>query len=131
MTFPFNIYLCGFLSAAVTSALCFPIWKRWCEKTGHVDDPGHRKIHSSPIPLAGGLTVMTGFFLPIVAGVAILYLSKGAIEPTQRELLQYGFLRRAGELGAILAGALGMVLLGWLDDRYELSALPKFGGQVL
>jgi len=24
-----------------------------------------------------------------------------------------------------------MVLLGWLDDRYELSPLPKFGGQVI
>ena len=131
MTFPFNLYLLGFLSAALASALCFPFWRWWCVKTGHVDDPGHRKIHSRAVPLAGGLTVMTGFFLPILGGALILFFSESVVNSTQRDLLEYGLLRRGGQLGAILLGALGMVLLGWLDDRYELGPLPKFGGQLL
>jgi UDP-GlcNAc:undecaprenyl-phosphate GlcNAc-1-phosphate transferase len=128
MTFPFNVYLGAFAVAAFVSLATFPLWRRWCLRTGHIDDPGHRKIHSTPVPLAGGLTVMTGFFLPILAGVVFLSLS-GWVDPGLRELLSYGLARRGGELAAILFGAVGMVLLGWLDDRYELSPLPKFGGQ--
>ena len=131
MTFPFNLYLCAFLAALGTSALSFPFWRWWCLRTGHVDDPGHRKIHSSAMPLAGGLTVMTGFFLPIFIGAAALHLSGSLIDANQRELIEYGLLRRRGELAAILFGALGMVALGWLDDRYELNPLLKFGGQFV
>jgi UDP-GlcNAc:undecaprenyl-phosphate/decaprenyl-phosphate GlcNAc-1-phosphate transferase len=132
MSFPFNIYFGAFISAALTSALCFPIWKRWCEWAGHVDDPGHRKIHSRAVPLAGGLTVMTGFFLPILGGLLLVYVGRDRFfDATLRELLQYGFSRRGLQVSAILVGALGMVLLGWLDDRYELGPLAKFGGQVV
>ena len=33
-----------------------------------VDDPGQRKIHDQPVPLAGGFAVLTGILLPLVAG---------------------------------------------------------------
>ncbi len=132
MTFPFNIYFGAFFAAVLTSALTFPLWKRWCESSGHVDDPGHRKIHAKAVPLAGGLTVMTGFFLPMLVGAAALYLWKSpALDSTLRDLLQYGLSRRGMQVAAILLGAFGMVFVGWLDDRYELSPLPKFGGQIL
>jgi UDP-GlcNAc:undecaprenyl-phosphate GlcNAc-1-phosphate transferase len=132
MTFPFDIYLAAFVAAFLCSAGSFAGWRRWCIRTGHVDDPGHRKIHSAPIPLAGGLTVMTGFFVPLLAGAAVVMFWPGSpVDHTVRDLLQYGFSRRAWQILAILGGAFGMVLLGWLDDRYELAPLPKFGGQVL
>jgi UDP-GlcNAc:undecaprenyl-phosphate GlcNAc-1-phosphate transferase len=132
MSFPFNVYFGAFLAALGMSAISFPLWQRWCWWTGHVDDPGHRKIHAQPIALAGGLTVMTGFFLPMVLGGLVVYFWHGRVlDATLRDLLQYGFSRRGLQLGGILAGSFGMVLLGWLDDRYELSPLPKFGGQVL
>jgi UDP-GlcNAc:undecaprenyl-phosphate GlcNAc-1-phosphate transferase len=47
------------------------------------------------------------------------------------DALVYGLERRALQLGAILSGAVGMVLLGWLDDKHELRPLAKFGGQIL
>jgi UDP-GlcNAc:undecaprenyl-phosphate GlcNAc-1-phosphate transferase len=132
MTFPFNIYAAAFFAAFFFSVISFPAWKKWCEKTGHVDDPGHRKIHSQPTPLAGGLTVMTGFFLPLLFGAAAILFWRGPqFDQTLRELLQYGLSRRVFQIIAILLGAFGMVLLGWFDDRYELKPLPKFGGQFL
>ncbi len=136
MRFPFYIYSAAFLSALVCSAALFPLWKKWCEKTGHVDDPGHRKIHHTPIPLAGGLTVVSGFFLPIIIAAAGLYFSTtqslaNPIHATIRELFQYGLSRRAAQLAAILGGAVGMLFLGWLDVRYELSPKIKFFGQFL
>jgi UDP-GlcNAc:undecaprenyl-phosphate/decaprenyl-phosphate GlcNAc-1-phosphate transferase len=129
MNFPFNIYFAAFVAALISSALSFPVWKRWCERTGHIDDPGHRKIHAAPIPLAGGLTVMTGFFAPIVLGAFGLMLTRSE-SPVEIPLLS-GLSARALQLLVILVGAFGMVLLGWLDDRYELRPILKFTGQAL
>ena len=131
MTFPFNVYLAAFLVAALSSAFSFFWWRRWCIRTGHVDDPGHRKIHSTATPLAGGLTVMTGFFLPLLIGALTLILVEfpggtAAVQPS----LRYGLGARGLQLGAVLFGAAGMVLLGWLDDRVELTPLRKFSGQI-
>lgn len=132
MSFPFDIYSAAFFSALLVSVLSFPLWKRWCLRTGHLDDPGHRKIHAAPTPLAGGLTVMTGFFLPLALGsVTILFFTGPQLDHTLRELLQYGLNRRLFQIAAILGGAFGMVLLGWLDDRHELKPFPKFAGQFL
>jgi UDP-GlcNAc:undecaprenyl-phosphate GlcNAc-1-phosphate transferase len=94
-----------------------------------VDDPGHRKIHTQPVALAGGLAVGTGLFLPILAGVAAVKL--GLLGPETTALMGHGLGRRAMELTAILAGAAGMLMLGWYDDRHELSAGLKFAGQAL
>lgn len=132
MNFPFNVYVGAFFAALLCSAGSFVFWRRVCIRTGHVDDPGHRKIHSAPVPLAGGLTVMTGFFLPIAIGAAALMFWNPA-EPQihARDLFQYGLSRRGLQLLAVLAGAFGMVVLGWWDDKHELKPLTKFTGQIL
>ena len=130
MGFPFNYYALALFSAIACSALAFPFLRRWCVATGQVDDPGHRKIHEQAVPLAGGLTVVTGFFLPLIAGyIWVQYF--GAREPASAVPVEYGFSRRGLQIVGILAGALAMVALGWLDDRYELRPAVKFGGQLL
>ncbi|MSU19903.1 MAG: undecaprenyl/decaprenyl-phosphate alpha-N-acetylglucosaminyl 1-phosphate transferase [Pedosphaera sp.] len=148
MSFPFNIYLLAFLSSSLASVACVPVWRKWCYKTGLVDDPGHRKIHETPIALAGGLAVMTAIVLPLAVGLAGLFVASqldhagpdgvlhnpiiedlAGLNPRTVGLLGYGFNRRAGQLAAILLGAIAMVILGWLDDKHELSAALKFSGQ--
>ncbi|HEX7861947.1 MAG TPA: MraY family glycosyltransferase [Verrucomicrobiae bacterium] len=132
MAFPFNVYVAAFIAALISSAMSFALWRRLCIRTGHVDDPGHRKIHSAPVPLAGGLTVMTGFFLPVVIGaMGILFWEGGNAAARVQDLFQYGLNRRAFQLIAVLAGGFGMVALGWWDDKHELKPLPKFAGQVI
>ena len=86
MSFPFNVYAVGFIAAVFFSAISFPLWRRFCIAVGHVDDPGHRKIHSAPMPLAGGLTVMTGFFLPVVLGATAIFL----LRPVEAEGMALG-----------------------------------------
>jgi UDP-GlcNAc:undecaprenyl-phosphate GlcNAc-1-phosphate transferase len=46
-------------------------------------------------------------------------------------LLVHGLKARALELGAIFAGAVGMLLVGVLDDKRELRPAAKFLGQFL
>lgn len=134
--FPFNIYLTSFASALLVAAASLPLWRVFCKRSGLVDDPGHRKIHSATIPLAGGLAVITGFLVPLIVAALALepaVLAKAGVSDmrTVEKLLSYGFHRRVLQLLAIFGGALGMLALGLLDDRFELPPAAKFLGQLL
>jgi UDP-GlcNAc:undecaprenyl-phosphate/decaprenyl-phosphate GlcNAc-1-phosphate transferase len=143
VTFPLNIYGVSFFVALLATAVSVPLWRRWAVGRGLVDDPGHRKVHRQPIPLAGGLALLTGMLFTLAVAVLILLihplldpllasspLFRAGLLPSGFDLLVYGFGRRAFQLAAILFGALGMVVLGWLDDKHELAPLPKFLGQL-
>ena len=109
--------------------LALPLWRKWCLRTNLVDDPGHRKIHSTPVPLAGGFAVLTGILLPLAAGAILLKF--GILKISSAGLIVHGIDRRAVELAVLALGAVAIAILGWLDDRHELKALPKFIGQIL
>src|SRR5262245_18592034 len=140
MSFPFNVYILAVLSAFLTTLATLPLWRKCSLRIGLVDDPGHRKIHGEPIVLAGGLAVMTGLLIPVLVGALALHLrgesSPATIrpplfDPAGTALLKYGLGRRALELGGILLGALGMLVVGVLDDTHELPPRAKFAGQFL
>jgi len=153
VTFPLNVYLLAMVSACVTVLASLPLWRQWCLRTGLVDDPGQRKIHDRPIPLAGGLAVMTGLLVPTLLACLVLWwqraggdgggssvISGSASHGTGRLalldhdsafLLRYGLGRRAIELAGIFLGAFGMLWVGWLDDKHELKPRAKFAGQLL
>ena len=105
MEFPFNMYIAGGLAAFLTSLTTLPLWRRWAIRTGFVDDPGHRKIHSTPIPLAGGWAVLTGIALPLALGAAV-----ALAELLPGDWLRYGVSRRGAQLIVLLLGCIGMAL---------------------
>jgi UDP-GlcNAc:undecaprenyl-phosphate GlcNAc-1-phosphate transferase len=84
---------------------------------------------------------MTGLLVPAVVGALLLLISHikegspatpfALFGPKVFLLLGYGLGRRGAELGAILFGALAMLVLGVVDDRHELRPRAKFIGQVL
>lgn len=76
-------------------------------KLNVVDMPGHRKVHKVPIPTLGGLAI----FFSFLAGLLI-------IQPQSSYHL------------AIVIGALLMIILGFMDDLYHLTAKAKFLFQV-
>jgi UDP-GlcNAc:undecaprenyl-phosphate GlcNAc-1-phosphate transferase len=116
------------LAAALATAAVLPFWRHWCRRHGAMDDPGHRKIHATPIPLAGGPAVMTGLLAALLGGTAFAFLhsSSGTMG-----LFQYGLGRRAIQLLGITAGAFGMLLVGLRDDKAELRPAAKFACQLL
>jgi len=129
MPFPFNFFAAAFVGAGLTSLLALPFWRKWCLRLDHVDEPGHRKIHATAVPLAGGLAVLTGILLPLALGAVLLEL--GAVKTSAAGLIVHGIDRRALELAVLAGGAIAITILGVLDDRHELKALPKFIGQIL
>jgi UDP-GlcNAc:undecaprenyl-phosphate GlcNAc-1-phosphate transferase len=129
MTFPFDFFLAAFTGAFLTTLLALPLWRKWCLRVNLVDDPGQRKIHDAPVPLAGGFAVLTGILLPLVTGA--IFLKLGILKIPFASLIVHGINRRAIELAVIVFGAIAITVLGWLDDKHELKPLPKFTGQLL
>ncbi|MDX1572124.1 MAG: MraY family glycosyltransferase, partial [Xanthomonadales bacterium] len=74
---------------------------------GHVDEPGGRKTHRVPIPLIGGLCMLIGAQLGILA------------VPTP-----------LGEYRGLFAGAILMLVTGFLDDVRELPARARFIAEI-
>jgi UDP-GlcNAc:undecaprenyl-phosphate GlcNAc-1-phosphate transferase len=129
VSFPFNYFLAAFAGAFLTALLALPLWRKWCLRFNLVDDPGQRKIHDAPVPLAGGFAVLTGILLPLAAGAVFLKL--GMVKISFASLIVHGINRRAIELAVIALGAIAITLLGWFDDKHELKPLPKFIGQLI
>ena len=135
MNFPGTVYLLAVLGPALATALAVPFWRARCRRAGLVDDPGRRKIHETPMPLAGGLALMTGLLVALLGGAAAVLIAADQPFPPLDVLtldrLRYGLGQRAPQLGAIFLGALGMLGLGWWDDKHELRPAAKFTGQFL
>jgi len=87
---------------------------------GFVDPPdGQRKKQSTSVPVAGGLAVLCA---------ALLTLLIAALEdPAVAEALTADPRKSL----TLLAAAVLMTFVGALDDRYNLRARHKLGGQVL
>ncbi len=124
------VYIAAFLSAFVTALMALPLWRKWCLRTGLVDDPGHRKIHDQAMPLAGGLAVMTALVIPTLLAMLALGLRHAlkisALDDATTHALAHGVQRRSLELAAIFLGAIGMLLVGLWDDKHESRPAGKF-----
>ena len=123
------IYAGSFFTAAIVTVLTTPLWRRLFIRLGLVDDPGERKIHSTSVPLAGGVAVFTALFWCLLLAAALA--ESHLLPPQIQSQLAYGFARRGGELGVLFLGGVAMLILGILDDRWEPRPLWKFAGQFL
>jgi len=99
-----QVILIAFSVSSILILSLHPIAKR----IGLVDIPGGRKHHSREVPLIGGISIFLSF-------IAALYFAD---------------LHHPGIEG-LLTGAFLLVLLGVLDDFYELSAWLRFTSQVI
>lgn len=104
--------------AAFATAFTLPFWRTMCRRGGLVDAPGARKIHDTPMPLAGGLAIFTGLALTLAWRFGFNGVAHPSAEVSARLL-------------ALGGGAVAMLALGLLDDRFELRADVKFTGQLL
>jgi len=87
-------------------------------RLGLMDLPGERRIHSTPIPRAGGLAIWATFLIVTSIGLA------------------FGWREYGGSMGrswllAFLAGSSILIAIGVVDDRRGLPALVKLGAHAL
>ena len=99
--------LFAFLLAGALAFLLVPLTKRLALRVGAIDYPNERSLHVVPTPKLGGLGILVG---ALVAGLI--------------------WLPGEAESEAILAGAVVIAAVGFLDDVFDLPAAPKLLGQT-
>ncbi|MDQ2792367.1 MAG: undecaprenyl/decaprenyl-phosphate alpha-N-acetylglucosaminyl 1-phosphate transferase [Actinomycetota bacterium] len=113
---PLREYLLVGLTTAVVTFLLTGLVRMLAIHTGAVATPRERDVHRAPIPRLGGVAMYGG----ILGGVLLAH---------QLPVLRRSFEFSGDIVGVLVAGGI-IMLLGALDDRFELDSLTKFAGQV-
>lgn len=100
--------LLTFLLCFLTAVFVTPLVKNFAIKIGATDKPNERKVHQKIMPRLGGLAIYISF----LAGFIFL-------QPQSPYLIP------------ILLGSFVIIVTGFLDDLFELSAKWKLAGQIL
>ncbi|MEK3857178.1 glycosyltransferase family 4 protein [Cytobacillus sp. FSL H8-0458] len=98
----------AFFVSLVTVLAVTPFIIKLAIKINATDKPNQRKVHAKIMPRLGGLAI----FIGVIAG----YFAAGLY--TQK-------------MTGIIIGAFIIVIIGILDDKYELSAKYKLIGQIM
>lgn len=114
-----TVYVVGGLIALLLATGLTPLVKKFAIKVGAVDVPNARKVHTRIMPRMGGLGIYAAFVLALLA-----------LMPFIPDTL-FGSARDGNLVKALLAGGSVIVLVGALDDRFELSAKVKLVGQII
>ncbi|EPD71039.1 hypothetical protein HMPREF1219_00335 [Corynebacterium pyruviciproducens ATCC BAA-1742] len=105
------------LTALVFAYLTTGIVRSLVIRSGHLSDIRERDVHTVRKPQLGGLAMFTGFLLAV-------YLAQ------QLPALTRGFRPITPEMDAVVVASAIIVLVGVIDDLYELDALSKLVGQI-
>src|ERR1700722_4293108 len=106
-----------FLMSYIAGVLFTPLMAKTAVKYGIVHRPPHRKTHSKVIPYLGGVAVFAAFLLGCLIGGMVGYL---------HAWLTPEMMAKAG---VIILCALGVMVIGLLDDASALSPMKKLMGQ--
>ena len=107
-------YIWAFLIALIVALAVTPGVIVLAGKTGAMDAPDARKVHTGPMPRIGGLAIYVGFMAAMAA-----MLNFGDLPPEVSN----------GGKGLLIGGTL-IVLIGLIDDYKNLPAKVKLLGQI-
>ena len=113
------IYILLFAMPLCLSLMLTPGVRRLAIHVKAVDQPGERKIHTSPIPRWGGVSIVLSGGLTVLIGLGLERLNGNLV----------AFSLKAWSAG--LAGCVIVFLTGVLDDLRPMPAGVKFGLQAV
>jgi len=110
-------YVLVFVISLIAAWLLVPWVKKLAPRLGLVDEPDERRIHKVPIPRCGGIAV----FLATHLSLLLVFFG-----PWQNLA---GFTQ-LHEWSMIFVGSLTLLLIGILDDHFDMRAWFKLLGQL-
>ncbi|NOY75113.1 MAG: undecaprenyl/decaprenyl-phosphate alpha-N-acetylglucosaminyl 1-phosphate transferase, partial [Kiritimatiellaeota bacterium] len=133
MTNWWKIYLMVAFTGTFFSLVLTPLFKMLAEKIELFDVPADQmhKGHSEPTPLLGGGAICAALLGTIVFGFcSASFLKSTPLYGDIRTFLP-GMRSVSFRTAMIALGAVGATLLGLYDDKFNMSAKAKFGGQFV
>ncbi len=97
-----------FFAALIVAIAATPLAQRVAVRLGILDQPNTRKVHTSPVPLLGGVAIYVAFLAALLLFSETFYVN---------------------QVIGILLGATWVSFLGIWDDWKNLRPLIKLGGQ--
>jgi UDP-GlcNAc:undecaprenyl-phosphate GlcNAc-1-phosphate transferase len=94
-------------------------------RIGFVDKPGHRKIHSNPKPLGGGVAIFIAFALPMVVALLAIHLKFVPLDHPNWDKYAGGVIQQTPLAATLLGAMLIMHIMGLIDDRKALGPYVK------
>lgn len=120
------VFLLGSLLPSLVLALVATGIMRWLSpRVGLIDQPNQRKVHTTPIPLGGGVGIWIGVIATFAAGHLALILVSLSPEWQQR-IPEFalphipGIIAQLPKLWLLLGAGTLLMLLGLADDRWGL-----------
>ncbi|MFJ4815604.1 MraY family glycosyltransferase [Streptomyces sp. NPDC088801] len=104
------------ITAAVTYLLTGPV-RKFAIVAGAMPEIRARDVHREPTPRLGGIAMFFGLCAGLLVADHLTNLSQ--------------VFETSNEPRALLSGAAVIWLIGVLDDKFELGALIKLGGQMV
>src|SRR5258705_4177293 len=98
------VYFTLFATSLVSALAITPHVVRTSRRLGLVDQPGERKVHTSPIPRLGGVAIAFGLAVALGMAVVVDALSPSGPRPDPRSLLP------------VISGAALVFAVGLWDD---------------
>jgi UDP-GlcNAc:undecaprenyl-phosphate GlcNAc-1-phosphate transferase len=104
------------ITAAVTYLLTGPV-RKFAIVAGAMPEIRARDVHREPTPRLGGIAMFFGLCAGLLVADHLTNLN--------------GVFEKSNEPRALLSGAALIWLIGVLDDKFEIDALIKLGGQMI
>lgn len=132
MTNWYLVYAYALLTAFCMAAALTYFLRRAAPRWGWVDHPGERKIHTNPIPVAGGVAIVATFYALLGVHLLGLPLARGLdLEWINQQIFDFLGDQHLWKLAGIFTGGLLIFALGLIDDLRALRPEVKLAGQIV
>ena len=121
------VFVAGSVAPSLIIALLATYFvRRHAANWGLIDQPGDRKVHTTPTPRGGGLAIWLGVIGTFALGMLGLWLVERvpAIKASVPDFAQphlAGIWSQVGKLWLLLSAGSALMFLGLMDDRGGLS----------
>ena len=129
------VFLLGSVLPGLVVALVATYLMRWLSpRVGLIDQPNQRKVHSTPVPLGGGVGIWLGVIGTFATGQIVLWLiqTNSGLQQLVPDFAQphlAGIQFQLPKLWILLGAGTILMLLGLADDRFGLSWQLRLGTQ--
>jgi UDP-GlcNAc:undecaprenyl-phosphate GlcNAc-1-phosphate transferase len=98
---------------------------RIAPQMGFVDKPGHRKIHSNPKPLGGGVAIFIAFAVPMLVALMAIHSNLVPLDHPNWDKYAGGVIQQTPLAGTMLGALVIIHIMGLVDDRKALGPYIK------